>query len=189
MLTDLENTVLGVIALDEPVTAYAVRTVFARSLSSHWSSSAGSIYPVIRRLARRKLVRAASRRGDGRGAKLFSITAAGKTALKAWLLPPLPGGAALMPNDPLRVRVRFLAMFGRRNAVRMLRDARAQLATQLARIAEQLSDPETTDSLVRAVHRGAQLSIRAQIKWINELVEDADQIFEAQRMTTRAKPS
>ena len=57
-LTELEATVLGELSIQQPCTAYAIRRAFAQSPTPTWSGSAGTIYPVLERLLRRKLVRA-----------------------------------------------------------------------------------------------------------------------------------
>jgi DNA-binding PadR family transcriptional regulator len=104
--TDLDFSVLGVIARAGPLTAYGVRQEFAASASPAWSSSAGSIYPAIRRLQTSGLV-TSERPSDGRGRQELTITAVGEAALRGWLLDIGPAIGAPTP-DPIRTRSQFL---------------------------------------------------------------------------------
>ena len=49
-LTDLEQAALGVVWRDGPCTPYQVRKQFLDSPTPSWSGSAGTIYPLMRRL-------------------------------------------------------------------------------------------------------------------------------------------
>lgn len=169
MITDLENVVLGVVFLEQPCTAYAVRKVFARSLSAHWSASAGSIYPAIRRLTVQKLLNATLRPEDGRGARTYRLTPKGRRQLANWLKPPLPEGAALMCVDPLRIRFRFLDALAPEEARASIAEASRNLNGQADRIRQALSSGPNAEGLAALIHRGALLGIEAQLAWLNEL--------------------
>ncbi len=51
--TVLELVILGVFHKKTSSTAYAVAKEFTTSPSSHWSGSAGAIYPIVERLSER----------------------------------------------------------------------------------------------------------------------------------------
>ena len=72
-LTELEGAALGVVVRDGPCTSYVVKEMFRGSPSEFWSGSAGSIYPLMRRLEERGLV--ASKRGSTgrRGHKVLLV--------------------------------------------------------------------------------------------------------------------
>src|SRR4051812_20115559 len=106
LLTELDRCVLGVIWQAGPLSAYRVRTRFKDSATVAWSSSAGSIYPSIRRLLRAGLAVAGSRK-DERGTRHIAITAKGRTRLRQWLLNFPPELASATP-DPIRTRAQFL---------------------------------------------------------------------------------
>src|SRR4051812_35182508 len=88
-LTDVEGCVLGVVWQFGPCTAYAVRREFTVSQTPYWSSSAGSIYPLLQRLLERRLVRAEAHAWGPRGKTRFAITARGLAQLHGWVGPPL----------------------------------------------------------------------------------------------------
>jgi len=169
MLTDLEYAALGVIWLEQPCTAYTVRMVFSSSLSSHWSGSTGSIYPLIGRLVRQRLISERRKKGDGRGAKLYRLTPRGRAQLVKWVGPPMPDGSELIAFDPLRARFRFLRVLRRSQAQRAIRDAHGRLGALLVRIREEKRSAQKLDATMALAHRGAELAVQAQRRWLEEI--------------------
>lgn len=106
-VTELEAITLGCVARTGPCTAYRVRQQFQRSPSARFSGSAGAIYPLLKRLEQRGLVRSRDVATGKRPASEYSITPAGRSALRAWLRAPMaPREVAV--DDPLRTRMLFL---------------------------------------------------------------------------------
>jgi DNA-binding PadR family transcriptional regulator len=101
-LTDLEGATLVQIARDSPTTAYAVARTFANSPSEFWSGSAGSVYPLIKRMQTRGLVIAAQSAQGKRAHSNLSLSKAGNAAMRVWLLDAKR--AAGLGFDPLRTR-------------------------------------------------------------------------------------
>ena len=92
--TELEMCVLAIVSESGPCTAYSVARSLESSVSSFWSSSSGSVYPLLSRLLRRRWV-TASRHDWGKREKVrFVPTREGRRLLDAWLGAPLPGWAA-----------------------------------------------------------------------------------------------
>ena len=104
-LTELEGAALGVVVRDGPCTSYAVKEMFRGSPSEFWSGSAGSIYPLMRRLEGRGLVASELGSTGRRGHKVYRATAAGRRAFRHWLTDA--ARAAGMGFDPLRTRLVF----------------------------------------------------------------------------------
>jgi len=102
-LTELEGAALGIVLRAGACTPYAVRRAFGGSPSRFWSGSAGAVYPLVRRLERRRLFAARADRRDGRARRLLSVTPAGRRAFEAWLLDA--DRAADLGFDPLRTRL------------------------------------------------------------------------------------
>lgn len=103
---------LAIIAGRGGCTPYAVRTYLAASLSSYWSASAGAIYPLLRNLAERGLVEVDESAFGRRRKRLYSLTAAGRRAVRRWLDAPLPRSVVAHTYDPVRTRVFFLGELG-----------------------------------------------------------------------------
>lgn len=167
--TELEHIIMGVVFLKQPCTPYAVRAVFRGSLSARWTSSAGSIYPAMERLHRQGLLTTRARRGDGRNARLYRLSAKGNRALQTWLAPPLPDASELIPNDPLRVRLRFLGALPKPKARATIREARSKLKALRDETKRQAQLSHRSGNLFQALtHRAAELTIDAQLQWLAE---------------------
>lgn len=123
-LTDLEGAVLAEIAKRGIATSYVVTRAFAESPSEFWSGSAGAVYPLIKRLAARRMLTAHAD-ADGKRARLdYQITPTGRTALEDWLLDAQR--AAGMGFDPLRTRLVHLNLVSPARRKAFLNDVRAQ---------------------------------------------------------------
>jgi DNA-binding PadR family transcriptional regulator len=132
-VTELEGCVIGVVWLRGPCTAYVVRQEFLRSESSHWSGSAGAIYPLLQRMEQQKLIRSRSQRwGKGRK-KQFEITDAGLAALHRWIGPPLAQWTAQPTFDPIRTRFTFLGTLSAAKRRQFLAEARKNVQNEVRR--------------------------------------------------------
>ena len=170
ILSELELVVLGVLSTRQPCTAYAVRKLFLDSPSSHWSGSAGAIYPLVRRLEHKRLIRSVARRGDRRSARLYRLTERGTSQLKKWLLPPLPPASELMNIDPLRVRVSFLGALSPAQRRKVIDEVSVKLERFLREITSRTQgDKQRGNILEYLVGRGAERSVQAQLEWLQEV--------------------
>jgi DNA-binding PadR family transcriptional regulator len=170
-LTELEGSVLGTIGTGEPCTPYAVRREFQDSPSRYWSASAGAIYPLMRRLERRGLIRVRATTDDRRRGRLYGLTPAGRRALRRWLgtlADPVTTG---VPPDPLRNRVAFFATLDPATRRTLLDGAAMELRADLGRVREytsrQKADGRTYEYLVSA---GAERMLEARLDWIVEVI-------------------
>jgi len=88
-LTDFEQVLLGVIA-DEPRSGYGLKKMFNASPASVYQPSPGALYPALRRLEGRGLLRAEMKVSSGhREMRLYHVTQAGRAAHLAWLRQPV----------------------------------------------------------------------------------------------------
>lgn len=165
-LSELEGAVLGELAKRGESTAYALRRCFASSPSSHWSGSAGAVYPVVERLAAERLVVARDATTGKRAARKFAITAAGRKRLAAWLLQPFGRELDSLPPDRVRTRVHFLGALSVRDRESFLRAAIEHLRWQR----EVLEGTVPFDDCERYVLRGADAMLAAQQQWLTGLL-------------------
>lgn len=168
-LSEFEGCVLGHLTRHGPATAYSVRLAFLVSPSSHWSGSAGAVYPLLERLEKRRLVSSRKAPRGGRMAWRYAITSAGRARFLAWLRPPFGPDVAGVPPDPLRTRVHFLGVLSRAQRVQMLADALASVRAELALL--QPGDGDDADD--RRALRGAVLATEARIEWLAGLQREA----------------
>jgi len=88
-LTDFEQVLLGVIA-DEPRSGYGLKKMFSSSPASVYQPSPGALYPALRRLEQRGLLRAEKQVSRGRRAlRLYQVTEAGLAVYLDWLRQPV----------------------------------------------------------------------------------------------------
>jgi len=101
--------VLGLLSI-EPMSGYDIRRNLEESLSHFWSESFGQIYPTLKRLESARLIAPVRQpASDTRRRKLYTVTAAGRARLRAWLSePPRP--------QPPRNELLLKLFFGREAA-------------------------------------------------------------------------
>lgn len=168
--SELECFALGLVWQLGPASAYDIRTHMQKSPSTQWSGSAGAIYPLIRRLARRGLLSGKRERVGRRGRVRYHITPAGLRVLKAWVGPPFSPDAITVSYDPLRSRARFLAAL-----------APAQRTKWLAAADEALDRVEERVLLWHELHAGrgdefmaaltqhGELDVAARRQWLKSV--------------------
>jgi DNA-binding PadR family transcriptional regulator len=171
-VTELEASVLGLIATKGPCTPYAVRKEFLESPSPFWSGSAGAIYPLFARLARRGLVRVCRGTGDGRAGKLYVLTPVGRRVLYRWLREPLSSVAIGIPPDPLRNRVQFIGVLGDHEGRELLSDAVAKLDAHLHELVTCANQKKAEGKILEhIVNQGACHLTRARLDWLRETID------------------
>jgi DNA-binding PadR family transcriptional regulator len=168
-LSELEGAVLGVVSGHGPLTPYQVRKVFAHSPNPHWSASAGSIYPLIRRLARQRWLAARGHATGARKSRKYTLTAAGRRALRGWIL-EVGHKKIATTSDLVRLRVFFLAALApgeRRKFVdRMIQKLAAMSAKNRAYCRER---ERAGDRFGHLGARGAVLMNLARLQWLKEV--------------------
>jgi DNA-binding PadR family transcriptional regulator len=169
-MTELDLTILAIIARDGPLSAYDVRKVFAQSLTSTWSSSTGSIYPSIRRLQNAGHVAATAAKG-ARARKALRVTKSGRSAVDAWLADITPETAGPTPN-PIRTRMYFVGIVDGAKRSAVIRQAKestsaAIAAAQEARAARATSN--AADNVQHLASEGVLFELRARLEWLTWL--------------------
>jgi len=170
-MTELDQIVLAIVARDGPMSAYDVRKVFAGSLTPGWSSSAGSIYPSIRRLESEGLVSIAAPQG-ARETRKVSINTAGATALGAWLTSDSADIAAATP-DPIRTRCYFLSLMeeGERQAFLVSALHHTEAALSAAQNSRGQRQAAGEDPLFHLVSEGVVFQLRARRNWLQSMID------------------
>lgn len=169
-MTELDLTILAIIARDGPLSAYDVRQVFAHSLTSTWSSSTGSIYPSIRRLKEAGHLASSPPKG-ARARRTLRITVSGRAALDSWLEEITPEIAGPTPS-PVRTRMYFLGVLpsAKRSTIiqRAIESTRGAIADAETRRAERLAAGRG-DAVQHVASEGVLFELRAQLDWLNWL--------------------
>ena len=169
-LTDLEQAALGVVWRDGPCTPYQVRKQFLESPTPSWSGSAGTIYPLVRRLERLGLLASRDAERDRRGTRLYRVTAAGRRALKRWLAPPLPAAAIGPGVDPVRTRLLFLGLLSPSERREFLDVVERQLEEAVVALGAAVREARDRGDPIQALAaRGGLRVARARRLWFREV--------------------
>jgi DNA-binding PadR family transcriptional regulator len=169
-LSELENAVLGVVWRRGPCSAYLVKREFETALSASWSGSAGSIYPLVKKLGAAGLL-LIRKEEWGRGTKtLLELSAAGQRALTEWAA-SVPLWAAQAGADPIRTRAFFLDVLSS-DADRLRFVVSAEQATRSAiadlerAIGGMAADAPVLESVAT---EGAIFQLKGRLTWLRRL--------------------
>ena len=173
-LSELESCVLGVIWREGPGTAYQVRKAFAQSLTTSWRASTGAIYPLIRKLKNRDLIKECAIPDDLRNARILEITGKGLAEVQSWIA-DMPDWVADPAADTIRTRYYFLSSLpdARRASVLSAWIAGSgEKISQLAAAVERYDDKG--DTVEAMAHRGAMMQLQARLEWLQSINESSD---------------
>jgi DNA-binding PadR family transcriptional regulator len=164
-LTELEGAALGAVARDGPCTSYAVKELFRASPSEFWSGSAGSIYPLMKRLEQRGLVASESGSTGRRGHRTYRATARGRRAFARWMTDA--ERTAAMGFDPLRTRLVFVGQLSAR--------VRTEFCAAVGAALGEVPAPSPTDDLhLQRLHRIWSTARRRAFEKVIAALDDGD---------------
>jgi DNA-binding PadR family transcriptional regulator len=129
-LSPTSYVVLGLIALRGASTPYDLKRAVGRSVGYFWPFPHSQLYGEPDRLVRAGLL-VVEREPNGRRRKTFSITAAGREAVKAWLREPV--GEAFQLRNMAELKLFFAELGDGGNVGRL---AHEQIQLHEARLAE-----------------------------------------------------
>jgi DNA-binding PadR family transcriptional regulator len=178
-LTPFEHILLGLICL-APSSGYDLKRIFAATPMGLYQPSSGALYPALRRLELKGLIRAqAPANGDGQSARhrrVYEPTQAGQAAHMTWLRAPVEPATA--PRDLGLHLMRFVMMERLLSPAEVLTflqalaDALAALITQLERYSG------ATDLTGRhprlAIDHGLAVH-RASLRWAEQTISALSQ--------------
>ena len=168
-LSEIEGSVLALVQELGPVTPYVVRMDYRDSPTPQWSGSAGTIYPLVRRLLRRGLIRSTVHyTGDRRGRRII-LTPAGRRAFRCWLALPGSASVAGVSPDPLRTRVRFLAALSTKARRQFITEAHRSALDQLRVLEADCERQRALGLFPYLMARGALLSMHARLAFLREV--------------------
>ena len=137
-ITVLEHALLGLL-YEKASSGYDLRKIFGSTSMGSFSDSPGAIYPALRRLEKKGLVRSRLQTASGRRRQIVSLTPEGTAELKAWIAVPVS------PDDVLRDLREFMLRFafsetvlGAAAAVELLRGLESTLKVVLGSLNEQM---------------------------------------------------
>jgi PadR family transcriptional regulator AphA len=160
-LSPTARVILGMIAFGKR-TGYDIKTFVDRTTRYFWAASYGQIYPELKRMQDRGLVRGRPEPSGGRARTVYELTEAGKAALEQWL------AAAEGPSYELRDEGMLKLFFsdslpeGRLQIVRGIREREERDLAHLRSIEPHASKGPTGSYLT--LQMGIE-STESMIKW------------------------
>jgi DNA-binding PadR family transcriptional regulator len=139
-----DNTLLGYALLgllhQQPLSGYDLRKIFASTPIGEFSDSPGAIYPALRRLQERGLVRGVVEESKGlRKRRVFRITPKGLTSFKAWQSQPIVRDDMIRRSGELLLRFAFMDQtFGPERALAFLREFARELSSYIPSLRQHL---------------------------------------------------
>ncbi len=173
----LEHAILGFLNY-HPYTGYELKKVFDASVRHFWPADQSQIYRTLSRLTEQGLATAEKVPQEDRpDRKVYHITEAGRSALRAWLAsPPLLGE----PRSAPLVQVFFsgqlsdshiLAKFEDYAAsLREVLDRYSQIPAQLAPYQQELQSPREHFFWLLTLENGL-LNVRAHLEWAESVIK------------------
>jgi len=141
----MKDTLLGYALLgllhQQPLSGYDLRKIFASTPIGEFSDSPGAIYPALRRLQERGLVRGVVQESQGlRKRRVFRITPKGLASFKAWQSRPIVRDD-MMTRRSGELLLRFVFMdqtFGPERALAFLREFARELSSYIPSLRQHL---------------------------------------------------
>jgi DNA-binding PadR family transcriptional regulator len=169
--SELECFVLGVIWQLGPCSPYDIRQHLAASPSTQWSASAGAIYPLVRKLEKRRLLRSKDQATGKRKRRVYVITPAGKKVLQSWIGPPIAAHAITVAHDPLRTRARFLGVMTPMQRLAWVRAALAAMDEVERRVTGWQGEYGVDDPFLTLITRNGQIDVDSRRAWLREVAD------------------
>lgn len=123
----LPHVLLGMLA--EPASGYELKRYFDQSVRHFWSAELSQIYPTLTKLAKEGLLSSNSVPSDkGPSRRIYSRTAAGKTALHDWLV---DGPQCRTERLSYLTQVFFLDAISAAHRIRFMEELKTDFASRL----------------------------------------------------------
>ena len=158
---------LGVIS-QKPCSGYDLRKFFSSTPMASFSDSPGSIYPALRRLERRGLIRGQGDKESGRRQrKLFQLTPRGRAEFRRWLRRPITRADVQHHLDSLMLRFAFMdESLGPAATRRFLQALHKELASYIPSLREYLKSNRSAMPLSgRLALESGILSYETLFRW------------------------
>ncbi len=177
VLTDLEQVLLAMICT-APCSGYELKQRFSTTPMGVYKPSSGSLYPALRRLEQRGLLRAQrsrARRTTARPTRVYEPTAMGRAAHLAWVRAPLDP-ASIWPQLGMHL-LRFVMMeplLDRHEILAFLRSFEVAMAAFVDRLERHTASSQLLGRhAVLALDHGIAVH-RASLDWARRTIAHLD---------------
>ena len=172
--SSLSLAILGLVSLS-PLSGYDLRKIFTATPMGHFSTSPGAIYPALKRLERRGLIKGEVKNRDTlRPRQAFEITTEGLRTLKEMLLEPITIDDVKWNLDGLVLRFAFMGKtLGKRKSVRFLEELVTQTEAHIAALKDHLdtNKRKMPVTAIYALEHGIA-TYRATVQWAHNVIKE-----------------
>ena len=172
-----DNSLLGYALLgllhQQPLSGYDLRKIFASTPIGEFSDSPGAIYPALRRLQERGLVRGVVQASKGlRKRRVFRITPKGLASFKAWQSQPIVRDDMMIRRSgELLLRFAFMDQtFGPERALAFLREFARELSSYIPGLRQQLSHANEMPLSGRLALESGVQDYEARLRWARKSI-------------------
>jgi len=169
VLTNLEMVVVSQVRRLQPCTAHQIRVSFDNSLSGKYSSSAGSIYPLLKRMVVQGYLSVESSMNGKQNKSVYSCTANGNKATKEWVFKMDPEES--FPDDPIRTRLQYLDYLTPKEQSRWIEEMLVHNNELRILVNEEYSSLNDEDFINMTVLKTVLDSIKSRENWLESLKE------------------
>jgi DNA-binding PadR family transcriptional regulator len=173
----LAFALLGLI-WQQPRSGYDLRKFFSSTPMISFSDSPGAIYPALRRLEKRGLVRGNTAEGSGlRRRTVFELTARGRAEFRRWQTQPVTRDDVVRNMDALMLRFAFMDQFAKKGvALQFLKAFHKELAAYIPSLREYLkSNRENMPQSGRLALESGIQAYEAQLRWTKTAIRSYGQ--------------
>jgi DNA-binding PadR family transcriptional regulator len=149
-----------------PRSGYDIKAAVEKSTRFFWAASYGQLYPELRRLAAAGLIEGESAPRGARRRTVYTITEAGREALRAWLRSP---GLTHEIRDEGLLKIFFAGALERAEALELLRAKRRLHEEALGRLRAIEPQARESDGFPYVVLQGGLAINEAVIEWCLEM--------------------
>jgi DNA-binding PadR family transcriptional regulator len=184
-LTDFEHILLGLLARG-PSSGYELKKFFATTPAIVYQPSSGALYPALRRLERRGLLRAEQVPSAGkRRQRRYQLTPAGRAAHASWLRQPVePSTVGADLGTHLMRFVMAEGVLSQKEVLSFLDDLASALQGFIASITDYLATTPLPGRHPRlALRHGIEVH-QASLDWVRAAIETLQATQEASGQDT-----
>jgi DNA-binding PadR family transcriptional regulator len=171
-----DNSLLGYALLgllhQQPLSGYDLRKIFASSPIGGFSDSPGAIYPALRRLQERGLVRGVVQESTGlRKRRVFRITPKGLASFKAWQCKPIVRDDMIRRSGELLLRFAFMDQtFGPEQALAFLREFARELSSYIPSLRQHLARANEMPLSGRLALESGVQDYESRLRWARKSI-------------------
>ncbi|CAN5507930.1 hypothetical protein BH11ARM1_BH11ARM1_09780 [soil metagenome] len=173
--SELEYLILAMVS-EGIVSGYAMRKEMTRMRGGRWSAESGSVYRVLRRLERDKLLMEMRKVGvPNRERTEYAITPQGEALLHSWITFPPDRDEFAFLVDPIRTRSYFLRRLQPAEQVRVVKTWIHESKQFLAELERDMEALKGRDPVTAMAYQNLQLLAEARHDWLKKMLATVKQ--------------